>query len=65
LLGDTTGNNSVSSSDVAQLKSKIGQAVDQTNFRCDVTVNGSINSSDLGLVKAASGAAQEPIRDER
>jgi photosystem II stability/assembly factor-like uncharacterized protein len=65
LLGDTTGNNTVSSSDIAQLKTKIGQTVDETNFRCDVTVNGNINSSDLGVVKAASGGAEEPVSRER
>ena len=55
LVGDTTANGSVNSSDVSQAKSKSGQTVDATNFRADVTANGSINSSDVSLVKSKSG----------
>ena len=55
LLGDTTGNGSVNSSDISQAKSQSGQAVTGANFRQDVTVNGSINSSDISLVKSQSG----------
>jgi hypothetical protein len=36
---------------------KIGQAVDSTNFRNDVTVDGSLNSADISLVKYKSGTA--------
>ncbi len=57
LLGDTTGNGTVNSSDVSQVKLKSGQAVDATNFRADVGVNGSINSSDVSQVKFQSGTA--------
>jgi hypothetical protein len=57
LLGDTTGDATVNSSDVSQTKSKSGQIVDATNSRTDVTVNGSINSSDVALVKSKSGTA--------
>ena len=57
LLGDTTGNGTVNSSDVSQVKLKSGQAVDATNFRADVGVNGSINSSDVSQVKLQSGTA--------
>lgn len=57
LLGDTTGNGMVNSSDVSQTKSKSGQAVDNTNSRTDVTVSNSINSSDVSLVKSRSGTA--------
>ena len=57
LLGDTTANASVNSSDISQTKSQSGQAVTSSNFRQDVTVNGSINSSDISLVKSKSGTA--------
>jgi hypothetical protein len=57
LLGDTSGNGTVSSTDVSQTKLKSGQAVDATNFRTDVSVNGSINSSDVTTVKLRSGTA--------
>ena len=57
LVGDTTGNGSVNSSDISQTKSQSGQAVSASNFRQDVTVNGSVNSSDISLVKSRSGTA--------
>jgi hypothetical protein len=55
LIGDTTGNGAVNSSDIAQTQSQSGQPVTSSNFREDVTVNGVINSSDIGLVQAKSG----------
>ncbi len=57
LLGDTTADRSVNSGDIAQTKSKSGQAADGTNFRNDVTVDGNLNSGDIGLVKSKSGTA--------
>jgi hypothetical protein len=57
LLGDTTGNGSVTSSDVTQTKSASGQTATASNFREDVTVNGGINASDTTAVKAAAGTA--------
>ncbi|MDQ3120444.1 MAG: hypothetical protein M3Q89_12915 [Verrucomicrobiota bacterium] len=55
LLGDTTGNRSVNSSDISQTKSNSGIGVAAANFRTDVTINGAINSSDISLVKSKSG----------
>jgi PKD repeat protein len=55
LIGDTTANGSVNSSDVSQTQSQSGQPVTSSNFREDVTVNGSINSSDVSLVQSKSG----------
>ena len=55
LIGDTTGNGSVNSSDVGEDKLQTGQPVSNSNFRDDVTVSGDINSSDVGLVKLHSG----------
>ncbi len=59
LIGDTTGNGSVNSSDIAQTQSQSGQQVNgqegTDNFREDVTVNGQINSSDIAIVQSKSG----------
>jgi hypothetical protein len=57
LIGDTTANRAVNSSDVAQTQSQSGQPVNSSNFREDVTVNGSINSSDIAFVQSKSGTA--------
>ncbi len=57
LTGDTTGNGTVSASDVSLTKLKSGQAVDSSNFRKDVNVDGSINASDVSSVKLKSGTA--------
>ena len=55
LIGDTTANGVVNSSDIAQTQSQSGQPVTATNCREDVTVNGAINSSDIALVQSKSG----------
>jgi hypothetical protein len=55
LIGDTTGNGAVNSSDIAQTQSQSGQSVSSNNFREDVTVNGAINSSDIAQVQSKSG----------
>ena len=60
LLGDTTANGIVNSSDISQTKAQSGQPVTGTNFRTDVTVSGDINSSDIGLTKSQSGTALPP-----
>ena len=61
LLGDTTGNGSVSSSDVSQTKSASGQVLSASNFRSDINLSGTINSSDVGAAKAQTGTALPPI----
>ena len=55
LEGDTTGNGSVTASDVGLVKGQSGQPVTAANFRSDVNVSGSINASDIGLAKSRSG----------
>ncbi len=55
LLGDTTDNAGVNSSDIGAAKANSGQTTNTGNFRTDVTINGSINSSDIGSIKAQSG----------
>ena len=57
LLGDTSGNNVVNASDVAQTKANAGAVLNETNFRSDFNLSGTINSSDIGIAKAASGGA--------
>jgi hypothetical protein len=57
LIGDTTGNGAVNSSDISQTQAQSGQAISASNFREDVTVNGAINSSDISAVQAKSGTA--------
>jgi hypothetical protein len=57
LVGDTSANGIVNSSDIGQTKSRSGQALTSVNFRSDVTVSGTINASDLALVKSKSGIA--------
>jgi hypothetical protein len=56
LLGDTTGNKAVNSTDVSQTKSQSGHPVISNNFREDLTANGSINGSDVSLVKLRVGS---------
>jgi fibronectin-binding autotransporter adhesin len=76
LLGDTTGNGFVNSSDIAQTQSQSGQPLSASNFREDVNVNGQINSTDISVVQAQSGTAlgsppapigsqRTPIRSQR
>jgi hypothetical protein len=55
LLGDTTGDAVVNSTDIAQTKSQSGQTQTASNFRQDVTADGNINSTDIALVKSKSG----------
>jgi hypothetical protein len=61
LVGDTTGNRSVNSSDIGQAKSQSGLTTNAGNFRTDVTANGTINSSDIGQIKANSGNNLPPV----
>jgi hypothetical protein len=60
LLGDTSANGSVNSSDVSQTKGQSGTSATATNFRTDVTINGTVNSSDVSTVKSKSGTALPP-----
>lgn len=62
LIGDTTGNATVNSSDVSQTKAQSGMGVSNSNFREDVTVSGDINSADVSLVKSRSGNGTNLVR---
>ena len=57
LLGDTTGNGTVTGTDVSQTKLQSGQPVSASNFREDVNANGAINGTDVSRVKLKSGTA--------
>ena len=57
LQGDTSGNGTVSSTDVSQTKSRTGQSVSASNFREDVNVSGSITATDVSTVKSRTGTA--------
>ncbi|HJT80028.1 MAG TPA: hypothetical protein VJ719_02430 [Chthoniobacterales bacterium] len=56
LLGDVTGNGSVSNSDVAQIKGQVSAPVSSSNFRNDITTNGAISNTDVSNCKAQVGA---------
>ena len=60
LLGDTSANGMVNSTDISETKVNSGQATNGANFRTDVSVNGLINSSDVSTVKLQSGTAFPP-----
>jgi len=61
LVGDTSANGAVNSSDVAQTQSQAGQSVTSANAREDVTANGAINSSDVALVQSLSGTSAASV----
>jgi hypothetical protein len=56
LLGDTSANRLVNSTDISQVQAQSGKAVTDSNFRTDVTVNGLINSTDISTVQSKSGS---------
>ena len=55
LIGDTTGDKSVSASDIGQTKGQSGAAVTGANFRTDINSSGTVNASDIAQVKANAG----------
>jgi hypothetical protein len=57
LIGDTTGNGTVTSSDVSQVKLQSGQPVTSSDFRADVNASGTITSTDVSAVKLRTGTA--------
>ncbi len=56
LLGDTTSDSAVNTSDIGQTKVQSGTAATAANFRNDVNANGAINSIDISIVKSSSGS---------
>ena len=60
LFCDTTGNGTVTSTDVSDVKGKTGNAVGASNFRADVNLTGTISATDVSQVKANSGSSAGP-----
>jgi N-acetylneuraminic acid mutarotase len=57
LSGDINGNGAVTSTDLAQAKSQVGQPLTNANFRSDINANGAISATDVSAVKVQSGTA--------
>jgi hypothetical protein len=57
LVGDTSGNKMVNTTDIAQEKADSGLPVNATRFRTDINANGTVNTTDIAAVKAASGTS--------
>ena len=57
LIGDTSANRFVNSTDVGQTKSESGHALTNANFREDVNASGAITASDISFVKSKSGGS--------
>jgi len=55
LIGDVNANKTVNATDVALVKSQVGQAVSGSNFREDANADGSLSSSDVALTKSRVG----------
>jgi hypothetical protein len=55
LIGDTNGNGAVNASDLSQIKSRVGQQIDGTNFRSDLNANGYIDVVDVSILKSSLG----------
>jgi len=55
LIGDVNGNKTVNATDVALVKSHVGQAVTGSNFREDVNADGSLSATDVALTKSHVG----------
>lgn len=66
LIGDTTANGAVNSSDIAQTQSQSGQAVTSSNFREDVTANGAITApTSRWFNPVRDRTAQQPVTGEK
>ena len=57
LIGDVSGNGTVNASDIAAVKTQLGQPVTTSNFRADVNPNGIVNASDVVKVKTLLGTS--------
>jgi hypothetical protein len=55
LIGDTTADRVVNTTDINQVKALVGQSATSSNFRSDVTADGIIKNPDVSLVKSKKG----------
>ncbi len=56
LIGDTSGNGLVTSTDVSQTKLQSGHAITSANFRTDINANGTISGTDVSVAKLNVGS---------
>ena len=52
LIGDSSGNKTVSNTDVAAVKGQVSAPVTAANFRTDVNANGIVSNTDVSVTKA-------------
>ena len=57
LPGDSKKDETVNSADVDFVTGKIGQALNNINFRADVTIDGAIKNTDVQTVQSNVGTA--------
>lgn len=57
LIGDSSGNGIINSTDLSQTKARIGQPITTNTFRSDIQSNGSVNAADISLVKLNMGSS--------
>ena len=55
LMGDTTADRFVNTTDINQVRALVGQGATSSNFRSDVTADGIIKNPDVSLVKSKKG----------
>ena len=63
LVGDTTGDGIVNSSDVSETKAHANESLSATNLREDINASGTIDSLDASSVKSHSGTGLPAILD--
>lgn len=57
LIGDSSGNGVINSTDLSQTKARVGQPITTNTFRSDIQPNGSVNAADISLVKLNMGTS--------
>ncbi len=57
LIGDSSGNGVINSTDLSQTKARVGQPITTNTFRSDIQANGSVNAADISLVKLNMGSS--------
>ena len=55
LISDTNGNGTMNASDLSRTKSRVGHAVDATNFRSNVNADGYVDVVDVSIAKSSVG----------
>jgi hypothetical protein len=55
LVGDTTGDGVVDSSDASQAQAQIGHTVTTSNFRNDMNLSGGVSSTDVTMIQSNAG----------